>query len=103
MPTLQESYARFNGLPFPAHPDSDELDDWMLELAEADGYISGLAETVLSGGQLPARGVANLDDFQSAFTKISVRSDSDRLIYDQCRDYLKALIDVRDALIVGQQ
>lgn len=94
---LSTALERVRGLPFPDHPDDLELAGWVLDLAEADAHLVGLAETVLGGGRPLHGGVADLSELESRLAEIRVFGN-DELILEHCRRYLTALRVVRDAL-----
>ena len=49
--TLERSFNALKALDFPrGEVESDDLADWILELAEFDGYVAGLATSILAKG-----------------------------------------------------
>ncbi len=84
---------------FPDHPESDALDEWILELAEADGYIAGIAISVASGSDPTTFSVSGLDSLSNSLRDISVSNNTDDVTYSQCIRYLESLKVVRNALI----
>ena len=82
---------------FPGHPEDVELAGWILELAEIDGHIAGLAATVLGATRAEA---VHLDDVAShahRLTEIRVVGEDER-VYDDCVAYLEVLRQVEQAL-----
>jgi len=44
---LEKAFKELEQMSFPKHPESDELSDWILELAELDGYIAGITSNAV--------------------------------------------------------
>ncbi|MFV0317737.1 MAG: hypothetical protein ACK5O2_12350 [Microthrixaceae bacterium] len=83
---------------FPEHPDDPDLSDWVLELAQLDGHIAGLAVTALgpsSRSRSPESKAAAAHGRR--LRAIRVVGD-DELIYDECLAYVHALERVEAAL-----
>ena len=82
---LQESFALLKSMPFPSSIDDALLGDLHAELAEYDGYVVGILETVLSSGQ-PGK-----EEVNSApqLTKALESTQDARVV--PLRDYLKQI------------
>jgi asparagine synthetase B (glutamine-hydrolysing) len=82
---LKESFALLKSMPFPSSIDDALLGDLHAELAEYDGYVVGILETVLSAGQ-PGK-----EDVDSArqLTKALESTQDARVV--PLRDYLKQI------------
>ncbi len=101
MPSLNESFEYLQKLPFPDHPDSDALAEWIVDLAEADAYFAGVAQSVLGGANPRAFHLAGTDRLRAALKNIRVGSAADQAIFSQCERYLEALECVREALLAS--
>lgn len=89
---LTDAFEYLKELPFPKFAQSNALSDWQADLAELDGYIAGIATTVLGGGH------ADLSKLHASINKSRTwletiqdipAEDHDTLM--DCRHYLDAL------------
>ncbi|MGD7789403.1 hypothetical protein ACQCX2_13895 [Propionibacteriaceae bacterium Y1700] len=100
-PALATAWAQFQDLPFPDHADGDQLEDWLFDLLESDGFYAGLATTALAGGQ-PTFPVPDDDitDLINGLNGVVVEGDHDRRLREYCMRYVIALAEVKAALIL---
>ncbi|PKQ32434.1 MAG: hypothetical protein CVT62_05345 [Actinobacteria bacterium HGW-Actinobacteria-2] len=97
---LREVLDRHRLLEFPAHPESDEFDSWLLSLLDTDAFYVGLASAVVAGGKLADR--PSLGDLDAEWTYLRAfepSSDRDRAIHDDARAYLTSLSQLLAALV----
>lgn len=93
---LRGAFDRLRKTSFPDHPHDLDLAGWVLDLAEADAYVAGLADTVLAGGR-PVGPVAGLEDLKSRLTELRAVGEDEEILA-QCVRYFAALRDVHAAL-----
>ena len=94
---LASMFEDLKGCPFPGHPDDPDLAEWVLELSELDGHIAGLAVTALGSSNPEAAHVHDVAHHAQRLREIGVVG-ADELIYQECVDYIQALLRVEDAL-----
>ncbi len=83
--------------PFPQHPEDERLAEWILELAELDGHLAGLAHSALSARPArPLRSTAAINH-ATRLRDLSV-ADVDEPIWRQCRDYIARLQLIEEIL-----
>ena len=88
---LSAAFERLKNLPFPEAGESDDLDDWISELAEVDGYVAGLAVSVLGGDTTRERPETVLESMRQQLEAIEDVTKEDRTLKQQCSTYLSAL------------
>jgi len=94
--TLKDVFASLQILTFPSSAESDDLANWITELAEFDGYVAGIATMLLS------RGDADTSSLEKQMGELMARLDGlhqcipaeDTCIYDECKRYAATLKDV---------
>ena len=96
---LRTVFEALQRLEFPEHPESDKLDAWLLELAELDGYLAGVASSVIGGVEPWTIVVAGIGPLASSLQEIAVASDGDRVILARCKEYADRLQQLRRVLI----
>ena len=94
---LAQAWQDFVELPFPGHPDDPDLSDWVLDLAELDAHVAGLARSALSGGPVTAPPVGDIEQSARRLAALRVVGE-DEEIYRQCQEYIESLAKVADAL-----
>lgn len=96
--SLRAAWKELQSLPFPEHPDDDVLAGWLLDLAELDGHIAGLAATALgSRGAAPVLLSREVAAHAALLEQINVAAE-DAAVYDECIAYIARLQRVADAL-----
>jgi hypothetical protein len=100
MQKLRQALDDIRGMAFPKHPQSDALDEWLLELAESDAFIVGNAVSVLSGENPAKIKIIDLNLARAALQEIEVRVE-DQDIYSQCLEYLDGLDQIQKSLILA--
>lgn len=97
---LSEALEQLKELPFPDHPDDPDLAEWVLELAELDGHIVGLATTALGSARIcPTESVAAAQH-EALLSEMGAVGE-DEAIYNDCRGYVRKLV-VIEHLLSGQ-
>ena len=94
MTELKTAFERLWNLPFPDVAGGDELADWIMELAEFESYIAGIASTILECGSTDTDTASvgrDLEKFGERLMSIRVTTDDDRLRHEECKSYLEAL------------
>jgi|SRR5579872_47008 len=99
MHRLQAAFDALKSLDFPQRPESDELHEWLLELAEIDGHLAGLASSVIGGADARMLAISDIGSFADSLQKIDVVSESDRMIHARCMRYADRLCELQLALI----
>ena len=94
---LAQAWEHLVALPFPDHPDDPDLSDWLLDLAELDGHVAGLAKSALAGASVPSSPRPEVDRHARLLDELRVVGD-DEEIYLQCQIYVDALAGVAEAL-----
>ncbi len=97
---LRTAFENLAALPFPAHPDDIELSEWVLELAEIDGHIAGLATSALGASRPQAMRLDVAALHLARLHEIRVVGE-DECIYDSCVVYAKAVERVETVLNGG--
>lgn len=100
MDELQNALRELTSLAFPdSSIEGEELAELFAQLAEADGYIVGIAQSVLAGDRAPFDR-RELDCFEGLSRRFDllVVSEDDRSVYEACRRYLKSIQKVADVL-----
>jgi hypothetical protein len=81
---LREAYDRILHEPFPDHATGDELSLWQFDLLKVDGFVAGIASTVLEGGPMDYPNVlAAVEQLKTQLSSVSVEEE-DLAIYEQC-------------------
>lgn len=97
---LSEALEQLKQRPFPDHPDDPDLAEWVLELAELDGHIVGLATTALASARMgPTVSVAAVQH-KALLSEMGAVGD-DEAIYNDCCSYIRTLV-VIEHLLSGQ-
>jgi len=78
-------------LPFPEHPDSEELAEWILDLAELDGQYLGIATSFLNQRKLYPLDFSDYNKKKNKLCSISVFSENDKIIFDFCVCYIDSI------------
>ncbi|MEM9040210.1 MAG: hypothetical protein AAGD33_09990 [Actinomycetota bacterium] len=99
---LRTAFENLTALPFPAHPDDIELADWVLELAEIDGHIAGLATGALGASRPQTIKSHAATSHLARLRDIRVVGD-DECMYDACIVYAQAVERVESALNGGSR
>lgn len=94
---LRAAWQELQALPFPEHPGDDLLASWVLELAELDGHIAGLARTALGSRGARTATSKELEAHGASLQEIAVTGD-DLVTYNACVTYVSALQRVEHAL-----
>lgn len=99
---LSTAFDRLKTLPFPAVGSVDELgeelDDWISELAEVDGYIAGLAVSVLGGDSTQEGTEEVLKSMRKRLEAAEIVTEEDLAVKERCSVYLSALEAVAEHL-----
>jgi hypothetical protein len=95
---LQTAMDVLRRLDFPGHPNDPDLAEWILDLAELDGHLVGLASTALASRA--SHSATRLDSASTHRARLHVIKvvGADKAIYDQCVAYAVALERVEAAL-----
>lgn len=93
--SLSDALHKFEEIPFPPDSNDDRLSELHARLAEYDGYVAGLIETILRGGGLPSN-VAEFDEnLRSRLEQIAAHgSDSSAGEAQTYLAYLQGLFDL---------
>ncbi|GIH11639.1 hypothetical protein Rhe02_97060 [Rhizocola hellebori] len=94
---LRVAVAKWEGLGFPDHADGEDLEAWLMDLLQTDGYIAGIASTVLNGGHHHGR-LDEQTSLSQRLAEISADTLHDQKVVAASREYLKALREVVAAL-----
>jgi hypothetical protein len=100
---LADTLADHLRVKFPERPISDNLADWMLDLAETDAYYVGLAKTVLRGVEVEAN-IRPWTDLKKGLERVLADGTAvdDAVIVVQADGYLDSLDRLATCLIRGQ-
>lgn len=90
---------QLKALAFPEHPESDTLDELLLDLAAWDGYVAGIATSLLAGEDPTAVRIADSPELQGAIGAVTGLSESDCAIRLDGLNYLAAVMTLWRALI----
>lgn len=90
---IEEKYDFFVKMAFPQFPESDELSDWVTQLAEIDSYYAGIASSFISHGEYYKVELHNVVELIESLEKIKVDKE-DQLIYSECKRYIEVLNDL---------
>lgn len=103
---LEIAYRRLERLAFPEHPDDDALDTWMYELLEMDGYVAGIASSLLAGHKMDTRHLrhqmARLASGLAAIDPDGL-SHRDKGIQAECKVYLALLTEIARYATSGER
>ena len=94
---LRTAFENLMALPFPGHPDDLELAGWVLDLAEIDGHVAGLATSAL-GASRPQTVSSNVAAPHLARLREIRVVGEDEVIYDGCVVYAQAVERVEQVL-----
>jgi len=101
--TLANAFDRLRKMPFPKFAENDELSDWQTYLIELDGYVAGIATTVLSGGTSDFTvDTAHIHKLRRQLEAIHDIPTEDQGIFLECKHYLTALEEVAQCLVAGK-
>ena len=95
---LSAAFDRLKSLPFPEGGNGDDLDDWISDLAEVDGYVAGLAVSVLGGDTTQERPKKVLKSMRWRLEALEGVTEEDRTLKQTCSVYLSALEAVAELL-----
>ena len=88
---LKKCFDELRGMNFPEPGESDELADWIGELAEFDGYIAGLATTALAGSAIKDIPKDEVENMKLRLVSIKDIPDEDMSVRSECVSYLDVL------------
>ena len=91
---LKTAFEDLWNLKFPDPVETDDLADWIMELAEFDGYVAGIASTILKHGSTDTDTTnvgSKFEEFGERLSKIRITADGDRSTYEECKNYLEVL------------
>ena len=94
---LAEALDELTELPFPGHPDDPDLAEWVLELAELDGHLAGLATTALSAARMRPLDSSDAAHHQERLGQLGAVG-TDEAIYEESRDRIHKLVQIEDLL-----
>ena len=86
---------------FPEFPDDDAFSNWVAELAEMGGHVTGLAMQAAAGQNIDKCLLkTQYAEFQSTFCGLSVTTfnEKDKTIHAECTAYIRLLGDVVESL-----
>lgn len=93
--TLNTAFDKLKATAFPGYAESDDLADWISDLAEFDGYVAGIASTIIGGGRVSIDKLhRELDEMKIRLSAIDEFPEDDQLVYDSCTKYMQALEEV---------
>ena len=93
--SARERFAEFRRLPFPKPGGSEELADWITDLAEVDGYYAGLIESALAGGSKGPLDTTHITELRLRLHEISSSIDPKyRTALKGAKRYAEALYDL---------
>ncbi|MDD4869890.1 MAG: hypothetical protein PHR77_04960 [Kiritimatiellae bacterium] len=98
MNLIHKEYEKFNQLTFPEKPQDIRLLDWILDLAEMDGYYSGIAETVLASHRMEKIEAKGLNEKMAELDTFDLKEEKDKKILNECQIYIRGLISLVSAL-----
>lgn len=96
-PALSQALEELKGLAFPGHPNDSELAEWVLDLAELDGHVVGLAVSALASGRSDLARSSECARHEARFTRLGV-AESDEAIYHSGRLYVRRLQCIENLL-----
>jgi hypothetical protein len=100
---LSEALSDLKRLPFPGHPADPDLADWILELAELDGYLVGLATTAVASRRPEVVRSEEARHHEAVLNRMGAVGD-DEPIYDDCRSFIGKLVVIERILTgLGQK
>ena len=94
--TLKTAFDKLLAVDFPEFAESDELADWMADLAELDGHVAGIATSIISGIHFVDTSKLSLELYKlkKRLSMIDDIPEEDKLIYDECIRYLQVIEEV---------
>lgn len=96
---LVSAWEALEPLPFPPHPQDDDLSNWLFDLLEADGFYAGVVSSVLSGASPSLPRENELSHLSLRLANLQVADPGDEKILEQCRTYFRAMERVHRALM----
>jgi hypothetical protein len=98
---LERAFEALVAVPFPEHPDSDELDDAMMPLLELDAYYAGLADSTINGSRARHHPLHELRRLREALARAPVSGERDARIQARALERVELLERVRTELAVS--
>jgi len=93
--SARERFAEFRRLPFPEPGDSEELADWIADLAEVDGYYAGLIDSALAGASKGPLDATHITALRLRLHEISSSIDPKyRTALKEAESYAEALYEL---------
>jgi hypothetical protein len=97
---LRQVLDRHRIVAFPAHPDSDEFDSWLLSLLDTDAFYVGLASSVVAGRRLSDKlSLGDLDGEWAYLRAFEPSSERDGTVRVEATAYLTSLSQLLAALV----
>lgn len=78
-------------LPFPSHPDNDELSNWIIDLAELDGFYIGIALSALNAKKIKCVDLSDIEKVKNNLQNIFVTTENDKKIAQACKVYVASI------------
>ncbi len=95
---IKQYFDDMQSVPFPDAGESDDLADWIADLAELDGHIAGLAATALGGFRVMSVPKNKMAEMKARLQAIDNIPPEDVIVREQCEAYFAALQRVAEAL-----
>ncbi|MEU6291740.1 hypothetical protein [Streptomyces sp. NPDC046988] len=95
--SFPQAYEAFRGLPYPAYPQTEEVQDWNSHLLTLDGWIAGYATRIANGSMSAAEVpeipdlIRRVEDLLRDLARLTSRVEAEEQLLKQYRSYVAAL------------
>jgi len=91
---LTNLYSEIKEKKFPDFPNNETLSNWIVDLILLDSYYAGYASSVIGGSKISQKDLFDLKEYYKRLETLSVQSNEDKKILEECKEYLTTLKEI---------